>query len=111
MAQNFFDETEKCIRAVGGEIPGSYPVKALIRPQSGTATHGWLTSSNEFLVSSSISQTMIRDNNTEASINQFLDRSHLWLSLFSNLQVASTPRRNMSLGEHSCGLIVKYCQF
>jgi threonine dehydrogenase-like Zn-dependent dehydrogenase len=26
------DETEKCIRAVGGEIPGLYPVKALIKP-------------------------------------------------------------------------------
>jgi hypothetical protein len=26
------EETEKCIRAVGGEIPGLYPVKALIRP-------------------------------------------------------------------------------
>ncbi len=26
------DETGKCIRAVGGEIPGLYPVKALIRP-------------------------------------------------------------------------------
>jgi len=26
------DETERCIRAVGGEIPGLYPVKALIRP-------------------------------------------------------------------------------
>ncbi len=25
-------EAEKCIRAVGGEIPGLYPVKALIRP-------------------------------------------------------------------------------
>ena len=26
------EETEKCIRAVGGEIPGLYPVKALIKP-------------------------------------------------------------------------------
>jgi threonine dehydrogenase-like Zn-dependent dehydrogenase len=26
------DETEKCIRAVGGEIPGLYPVKAVIKP-------------------------------------------------------------------------------
>jgi threonine dehydrogenase-like Zn-dependent dehydrogenase len=26
------EETEKCIRAVGGEIPELYPVKALIRP-------------------------------------------------------------------------------
>jgi threonine dehydrogenase-like Zn-dependent dehydrogenase len=26
------EETENCIRAVGGEIPGLYPVKALIRP-------------------------------------------------------------------------------
>jgi alcohol dehydrogenase len=26
------EETERCIRAVGGEIPGLYPVKALIRP-------------------------------------------------------------------------------
>jgi len=26
------EKTEKCIRAVGGEIPGLYPVKALIRP-------------------------------------------------------------------------------
>ena len=26
------DETEKCIRAVGGEIEGLYPVKALIKP-------------------------------------------------------------------------------
>lgn len=26
------NETEKCIRAVGGEIPGLYPVKALNKP-------------------------------------------------------------------------------
>ncbi len=26
------DETEQCIRAVGGEIPGLYPTKALIKP-------------------------------------------------------------------------------
>ena len=26
------DETEICIRAVGGEIPGLYPVKAVIKP-------------------------------------------------------------------------------
>jgi threonine dehydrogenase-like Zn-dependent dehydrogenase len=26
------EETERCIRAVGGEIPDLYPVKALIRP-------------------------------------------------------------------------------
>ena len=26
------EETEKCIRAVAGEIPGTYPVKALIKP-------------------------------------------------------------------------------
>lgn len=26
------EETERCIRAVGGEIPGLYPTKALIRP-------------------------------------------------------------------------------
>ena len=26
------DDTEQCIRAVGGEIPGLYPVKALIKP-------------------------------------------------------------------------------
>ncbi len=26
------EETEKCIRAVGGEIPGLYPVKAVIKP-------------------------------------------------------------------------------
>ena len=26
------EETEYCIRAIGGEIPGVYPVKALIKP-------------------------------------------------------------------------------
>ncbi|MBM2805458.1 MAG: Zinc-binding dehydrogenase [Deltaproteobacteria bacterium] len=26
------DETENCIRAVGGEIAGLYPVKAVIKP-------------------------------------------------------------------------------
>jgi hypothetical protein len=26
------EETEKCIRVGGGEIPGLYPVKALIKP-------------------------------------------------------------------------------
>jgi threonine dehydrogenase-like Zn-dependent dehydrogenase len=26
------DETERCIRAVGGEIPELYPIKAVIRP-------------------------------------------------------------------------------
>jgi len=26
------DETEKCTHAVGGELPGRYPVKALIKP-------------------------------------------------------------------------------
>jgi hypothetical protein len=26
------EETENCIHAVGGEIPGLYPVKAVIKP-------------------------------------------------------------------------------
>jgi len=26
------EETEKCIKAVGGEVPGLYPTKVLIKP-------------------------------------------------------------------------------